>query len=61
MNIFLTLGIFFTFMFCIYAIQSINYYIAMLIKDDRTKKEKINPYAPFICAIISSICYGMAF
>lgn len=60
MNIFLTLAIFFAFMFCIFAIQSINYYIAKLINDERIKT-KINPYAPFICAVLSSLFFGLAF
>lgn len=60
MNIFLTLAIFFVFMFCIFVIQSINYYITKLIKDERIKT-KINPYAPFICAVLSSLFFGLAF
>ena len=60
MNIFLTLAILFAFMFCIYAIQTINYYIVKHINHDSIKI-KPNPYAPFICALLSSIFFGLAF
>lgn len=62
MNIYLSLAIFFAFMFCIFAIQSINYYIAKCRVDSDDKiKTKLNPYAPFICALLSSIFFGMCF
>lgn len=53
MNIFLSLGTFFTFMFLIYAIQSINYYIVK--RTDNNIKTSLNPRMPFICALLASI------
>lgn len=58
MNIFLSLAVFFTFLFIISAIQSINFYIAQNIKDKEVKT-KLNPYGAFYYALIASVFWGL--
>ena len=58
MNWFLMLAVFFTFMFVLFGIQSINYYIAKLIPNT-TVKTHINPYGPFLCALLASIFWAL--
>ena len=57
MNWCLSLAIYFTFMFVIYAIQSINFYI--YISNGNKTKTKINDWLPIFYAAISSIFWGL--
>ena len=59
MNWYLTFAVFFTFVFIINAIQSINYYT--MKASGKVVGGSYTNYSPFICAILSSIFWGLSF
>lgn len=59
MNWYLTFAVFFTFIFIIYAVQSINFNIRRA--NNQLKDVKINNYLPLIYALLASIFWGLTF
>lgn len=59
MNIYLTLAVLFTMIFAMHGIQSINYYI-FLSSTDQKPKTRLNPYSPFMAAVLASLFWGLA-
>lgn len=59
MNLNLTLAVFFTFLFVIAAIQSLNYHLAVYVGKMKNVK-KLNSWMPFVYITLASVFWGLA-